>query len=311
MAAITNTFTSATAVGNREDLSDIIHNISPTQTPFMNGIKKGKASAVKFEWQTDELAAAANNKVNEGNDHSSSFTAVTPTVRPDNYCQISEKEGIVSGTQDAVNKAGRKKELAYQISKRGKELKRDIEFALTNNTTYSSTDPRQTRGLPGWLETNASVGATGAAPDWSANTAPTDGTNRTFTESILKSTLQDVFTEGGDPSVLMVGPALKQTVSTFTGNVSREQDAATKKLTTSVDVYVSDFGELKVVPNRFMPTDVAYVLDMDQWQLNYLRPFAKTDLAKTGDAAKFLINAEYGLESCQEKASAQIRDLDA
>lgn len=309
MAAITNTFVSASAVGNREDLSDIIHNISPTDTPFMSAAKKGKAQAVKFEWQVDDLAAAANNKVNEGNDHTSSFTAATATVRVDNYCQISAKEGVVSGTQDAVNKAGRKKELAYQIQKRSAEIKRDMEFALTNNTTYSSTDARQTRGLPGWLEDNCSVGSGGAAPDWSANTAPTNGTDRAFTESLLKGTLQEIFTEGGNPTVLMVGPSLKQTVSTFSGNATRMDKSEDKKLYAAIDVYVSDFGQLKVVPNRFMPTDVAYALDMDYWAVNYLRPFTKHNLAKSGDAEKFLINVEYGLESQQQKASGQIRDI--
>ena len=308
--AISNTFVSADAIGNREDLSDAINMISPTKTPFMSMVKKGKASAVKFEWQTDALATAANNKVNEGSDHTSTFTAATPTVRLHNYCQISEKEGLVSGTQDAVSKAGRKKELAYQVAKRGAEMKRDIEFALTNNTTLSATDARQTRGLPGWLATNCLVGAgAGAAPVVSTNTAPVAGTDRAFTESLLKSNLQSVWTAGGDPTVIMVGGALKQTLSTFTGNATRTDKSEDKKLYAAIDVYASDFGDLKVVANRFMPTDVAFVLDMDYWTLNYLRPITKTDLAKTGDAEKFMIIAEYGLEAGQEASSGQIRDV--
>lgn len=310
MTAISNTFVTASAIGIREDLSDIIYNISPTDTPFMSGIKKGKASNTYFEWQTDSLAAAANNKVNEGDDYTSSFTAVTPTVRIGNYCQISKKTGIISGTQRAVKTAGRKDEFAYQIAKRGREIKRDMEFALTQNGTFSSTDPRQTRGLAGWCATNCLVGAGGAAPVAGAtNTAPSAGTSRAFTESLLKTTLQNIWTQGGNPSMLMVGGALKQEVSTFTGNATRMNEADDKALYAAVDVYYSDFGKLKVVPNRFQETGTAFALDMDYWKLNYLRPFNTEELAKTGDADKFLLNAEYGLEADQEAASGQIRDL--
>lgn len=308
MSAITNTFTTASAVGIREDLSDIIYNIAPTDTPFMSGIKKGKAANTYFEWQIDTLASAANNKVNEGNDYASTAAAVTATTRTGNYCQISDKNGTVSGTQRAVKTAGRKDEFAYQIAKRGKELKRDIEYALTQNGSYSSTDPRQTRGLAGWLSTNCLVGGgSGAAP--SGNTAPVAGTSRAFTESLLKSTIQSCWTAGGSPTVLMVGGALKQTVSTFTGNATRMNDADEAALYAAVDVYYSDFGKLKIVPNRFQETTTAFVLDMEMWQVNYLRPFNTEELAKTGDADRFLLNVEYGLQSNQQAASGQIRDL--
>lgn len=312
MSAVTNTFVSASAKGIREQLSDIIYNISPMDTPFMSGIKKGKVANTLFEWQTDALASAANNKVNEGNDVSSgTATAVTATVRVGNYCQISQKDGIISGTQRAVKTAGRKDEFAYQVAKRGKEIKRDMEYALTQNGTYSSTDARQTRGLAGWLATNCSVGAgSGAAPVAGAtNTAAVAGTSRAFTESLLKTTLQNIYTAGGNPTMLMVGASLKQTVSTFTGNATRMNDADDNALYASVDVYYSDFGKLKVVPNRFQETTTAFALDMDYFKLNYLRPFNTEELAKTGDADRFMLNVEYGLESNQEAASGQIRDV--
>lgn len=312
MAAITNTFVTASAKGIREELSNVIYNISPMDTPFMSGIKKGKVGNTYFEWQTDALAAAANNKVNEGNDVSSgTATAVTATVRIGNYCQISQKDGLVSGTQRAVNTAGRKDEFAYQIAKRAKELKRDMEYALTQNGTYTSTDPRQTRGLAGWCATNCLVGAgAGAAPVAGAtNTAPVAGTSRSFTESLLKTNLQAIWIAGGSPSMLMVGGAQKQVVSTFTGNATRTNDADDKALYAAVDVYYSDFGKLKVVPNRFQETTTAFQLDMDYWKLNYLRSFNTYNLAKTGDADRFMLNVEYGLESNQEAASGQIRDL--
>lgn len=310
MTAITNTFTTASAKGIREDLSDIIYNISPMDTPFMSGLKKGKASNTFFEWQTDSLATAANNAVNEGDDYTSTFTAVTATTRLGNYCQISKKTGIISGTQRAVKTAGRKDEFAYQIAKRGKELKRDMEFALTQNGTFSSTDPRQTRGLAGWCATNCLFGAgAGAAPIPSTNTAPVAGTARAFTESLLKTNLQNIWNQGGNPTLLMVGGALKQEVSTFTGNATRMNEAEGESLYAAVDVYYSDFGKLRIVPNRFQETTTAFQLDMNYWKLNYLRPFNTEELAKTGDADKFLLNVEYGLEADQEAASGQIRDL--
>lgn len=309
MGAITNTFTTASAVGNREDLTDVIYNISPMDTPFMSAIKKAKATAIKHEWQTDSLAAAANNKVNEGDDYVSTFTAVTATSRVNNYCQISKKNGIISGTQQAVRTAGRKDEFAYQVAKRGKELKRDIEFALTQNQTNSSSDPRQTTGLEGWCATNCLFGSGGAAPVPGSNTAPTAGTTRAFTESLLKTNLQNIWTSGGNPTMLMLGGTLKQEVSTFTGNSTRMDKGEDQKLYASIDVYVSDFGQLKIVPNRFQATSVAFQLDLDYWALAYLRPFATQELAKTGDADKFLINTEYCLEARQEAASGQIRDL--
>lgn len=311
MTAITNTVVTANQKGIRENLSDIIYNISPMDTPFMSGIKKGKVSNTFFEWQTDALASAANNKVNEGNDYASTATAFTATTRIGNYCQISDKNGTVSGTARAVKTAGRNDEFGYQVAKRGKELKRDMEFALTQNGTYTSTDPRQTRGLAGWCATNCSVGAgAGAAPVAGAtNTAPTAGTSRAFTESLLKTQLQSIWTAGGNPGIIMVGGSLKQTFSTFTGNATRMNEADDKALFASVDVYYSDFGKLKVVPNRFQETSTVFMLDMDFWKINYLRAFETKPLAKTGDADRFLLNVEYGLEADQEAASGQIRDV--
>lgn len=310
MTAITNTVVTVNQKGIREALSDVIYNIAPMDTPFMSGIKKGKVANTFFEWQTDTLASAANNKVNEGNDYASTATAFTATVRIGNYCQISDKNGTVSGTARAVKTAGRKDEFAYQISKRAKELKRDMELALTQNGTYSSTDARQTRGLAGWCATNCLFGSGGAAPvAGTTNTAPSAGTARAFTESLLKSNLQSIWTAGGSPSVLMVGGALKQEVSTFTGNATRMNEADNETLFAAVDVYYSDFGKLKIIPNRFQETTTAFQLDMTYWKLNYLRPFATEELAKTGDADRFLLNVEYGLEADQEAASGQIRDL--
>lgn len=312
MAIVANTYTSYDTTGIREQLSDIIMNIAPTDTPFMSGIKKGKAENIFFEWLIDTLASAANNVQLDGDDIAS-FTAIVPAVRIGNRTQISRKVFLISGTEQAITKAGRKDEVAYQIGLKGKELKRDMETGLTQNTTSvtgSTGVARQTRGLEGWVGgTNSSLGATGVAAAPSTNTAPTDGTARAFTESLLKTVQQLCFTAGGNPDTLMVGPTQKQTVSTFTGNATRFVKAETNTLEANVNVYVGDFGELKVVPNRFQRNRTAFLLQMDMFQLQMLRPFQVVELAKTGDADKRLLVVEYGLQSNQEAASGAIRDL--
>ena len=175
--------------------------------------------------------------------------------------------------------------------------------------TGTTSVAKQTRGLEGWVATNNSLGAGGAAPVPGSNTAPTDGTQRAFTESMLKDVCQKVFTSGGDPDMLMVGTTQKQTVSTFTGNNTRMQDTSDGKLMTAISVYTSDFGTFKVVPNRFQRNRTAFLLQTDMWQLNTLRATQVIDLAKTGDADKKMLVVEYGLQSNQEAASGAVRDL--
>lgn len=260
--------------------------------------------------QTDTLAAAANNKQISGDDISA--TAPTATVRLNNRTQISTKPVIITGTLEAVKKAGRKSELGYQLARLSKEIKRDMEFAITQNTTLiagSDTVARQTRGLEGWIATNDSLGAGGASPDYVANTAPTDGTQRAITESLLKEVLRLSFTEGGNPDCIMCGPFNKQKISEFTGGATRIDDSEDMKLTAAVDVYRSDFGTLKVYPNRFQRERTVFVLDKSYWSVNYLRPFRQEELAKTGDSEKRFIVVEYALEAKQEKSSGAIRDV--
>lgn len=311
MTIYANTQTSYASVGNRETLADLIYNIDPTDTPFMNGIKKISTEGIKHEWQTDALAAAAANAQLEGDDVAS-VTAVTPSVRWDNYHQISRKTFAVSGTQDIVKKAGRKSEINYQKLKKGAEIKRDMEFALTQNTTYNagnSTTARQLRGLEGWIYTNDVLGSSGVSPVPSSNTAPTDGTARTLTESLLQSVVQSCWNAGGEPDTIMCGGTQKQTISGFTGGTTKFTEAADKKLVAAIDFYVSDFGTLKVVPNRFQRARTTFVLDMSYWKLGVLRDFNFTQLAKTGDAEKYMGVVEYTLESSNEASSGAIRDL--
>lgn len=316
MATFATTFQTYQAKGNREDLSDLIDNISPTDVPLYSMLQKKKASSVKIEWQSDSLATAANNAQIEGDDIAS-ITAVSATTRWDNYCQISTKSFIVSRTQEIVDKAGRDSEIAYQKVKKGKELKRDVETALLQNTTYNAgaaATARQTRGCEGWFATNALVGAgAGVAPVPSTNTAPVAGTARALTQALVMTASQNCYTQGGMPSVLMVGAAHKQTVSTFAGNSTKYSEMDAKgKLATAINVFITDFHELKVVANRFArggTNGVALLIDPDHIALRVLDPIKASPLAKTGDAEKFLMTYEYGLEVGNEAAHSQIRDL--
>lgn len=311
MTAVTNTLQTYAQVGVREDLADIISNITPTDTPFLSMCKKVKAENTYFEWQTEALNAAGSNAQIEGDDVTSFAAAIQPT-RVGNRTQISSKNMIISGTAEAVTKAGRKSELARQIMLRGKELKKDQEYALTQNTTAvtgNASTARQTRGLEGWVATNNSVGGTGSAPVPSSNTAPVDGTARAFTETLLKDVIQQCYTSGGNPDVLMVGPSQKQTASTFTGNATRFKKAEDGELHAAIDVYVSDFGTLKIVPNRIQRARTAFLLQSDMWQVAELRSYRVENLAKTGDAEKRLLLVEYGLRAENEAASGAIRDL--
>jgi len=311
MAQPTNTFDTYDSIGEREDLSDVIYNISPTDTPFLSSAGKTKSTAVLHEWQTDSLAAAVtNNAVIEGDE--ATLDAVTATTRLSNSCQIMDKTVVITGTQEAVDKAGRASEIAYQIAKKAKELKRDIESTLTSNNlevTGSASAARQLGALGSWVVTNDDLASDGASGAGAGNAAHTNGTQRAFTESQLKSVIKSVWNAGGNPTMVMVGPFNKQKLSGFTGNSTRFDAGADATLYTSVDVYASDFGQLQVVPNRFSRDRDAYVLDMDYWGVAFLRDFSMHELSKTGDSEKRQLLVEATLESRNEAASGSVMDL--
>ena len=310
MAQPTNTFDTYDSIGEREDLSDVIYNISPTDTPFLSSAAKTQSTAVLHEWQTDALASAStSNAVIEGDE--ATLDAVTATTRLSNSCQIMDKTVVISGTQEAVDKAGRASELAYQIAKKAKELKRDMEAQITTNNaevTGSATAAREMGSLGAWVATNDVMGTSGTSGSV-GNTARTDGTQRAFTEDLLKSVIKSVWNEGGDPTMIMVGPFNKQKLSGFTGNSTRFDAGADATLYTSVDVYASDFGQLQVVPNRFSRDRDAYVLDMNYWGVAFLRDFTMHELSKTGDSEKRQLLVEATLESRNEAASGLVADL--
>jgi hypothetical protein len=330
-AVFTGSYTAHSAIGQREDLQNAIFDISPMDTPFISGCSRGKAKATTHEWQTDVLAdATSTNARIEGMDHTS-VSAATPTVRMGNYLQISDKTVAVSGTLEAVDKAGRKSELAYQMAKRGKELKRDMEsIVLYPNETSAggSTTPRIMAGLPLWLSSNVdretTVGA-GASNDNSLGgipDGPTAGdfsdssTTRALTEALFKGVLRTAWTNGADPTTLMVGPYNKTVASTaFDGiaqqnvDVVRAAEAKPGLAIGAVDIYVSDFGVIRIIPNRFQRERDAWVLDFDYVGLAFLRPMKTIKLAKTGDAEKRLLLCEYTLVVKNEKALGVVADL--
>jgi hypothetical protein len=308
------------AVGAREDLSDVIYNISPTDTPIMSSIGKTKATGVYHEWQTDSLAASTTaNALVEGAD--ASAATLSPTSRIGNYTQIVGKTIQVSGTLEAVDKAGRKSEKAYQLAKASAEIKRDIETIITANQGQavgaSGATARRMGSLLSYIKTNTSkngTSVTGVDPTTIGVSTRTDGSTRTFTETILKDVISKVFVSGGTPSALFVSPALKQTVSGFTGLAAQRYQVPTSGQATilaGADLYQSDFGVLQIVPNRFMRTRDALVLDPEYAALAYLRPFQTNELAKAGDSDKTQILAELTLEVRNEAAHGGAFDLSA
>lgn len=311
MTVPTSTFKTYEAIGNREDLIDKIYKTSPTETPLLSGLERVKASAVFHEWQTQALEAAdTDNAVLEGAD--AVTNAATPTVRLGNYSQISDKVPRVAGTQIAVDSAGRGNEMDYQVAMKTQELKIDIEAILfgTNQARNAGAagTARRTASILSWIKTNTDkAGSDPATADGTATRS--DGTQRAFKESQLKSVLQSIWTNGGKPGVIACGGFNKQVFSTFTGRSTPTEDAKSKKIVASVDFYDSDFGKQKVMACRNMRARDCLVLQMDMWAMATLRNMKMKDLAVTGDSQRVQILTEYALEARNEKSSGGVFDL--
>lgn len=308
----------------REDLADVIYNISPEDTPLMSSIGRENVKNTYFEWQTDALAAAVTtNAVIEGDE--AALGARAATNRVGNYTQISRKVVGVSGTVEAVDKAGMRSYLAYEMAKASSELKRDMETSLMYNgvaAAGSNSVARKTAGLPVWLKYNYNrAGAGTSLPDYSSTddgypgTAWGSSTARTFSETILKDVIQQVWAAGGDPKVCMMGPHNKGVASTFTGIAAHRVNqtngnAGPLSIIASVDVYQSDFGKVSFVANRFQQEQYAFVLDPQYASVGYLRNFKTEELAKSGDSIKKMILVEYGLKVKTPKAHGIATDLE-
>jgi hypothetical protein len=312
MAQPTNSFSTNDAIGIREDLTDVIYNIDPTETPFMTMIARTSARNTYHEWQTETLDAAdATNAHVEGDDTASA--AIVPTTRLGNYTQISKKTGRVTNTQNAVNTAGRARELAHQKVKKGKELRRDMESVLlANNARVAGSDvtPRELAGVPAWIATNTDAGSGGSDPTGDGTDARTDGTQEALTEARFKAVLQSIWDNGGNPDCVMVGGFNKQVMSGFAGNSTRFDKGEDKTMYASVDVYVSDFSPngLKIIPNRFQRARDCLVVQKDMWAVAFLRPIETEEFAPQGDSKSFEVRAEYTLVARNERANGIVAD---
>lgn len=315
MATPANAVSTVLIKGQREDLIDVIYNIDPYDTPFISAIGKGTADAVKHEWQTDELRAPAVNAVIEGED--ATINAGTFTTRLDNICQISDETLQVTGTTDAVKKAGRKSELAYQLAKKGKELRMDMEFGLVGTYQAKVNRNSTTAGLLGniyaYYKTNGSLGATGVAPVGDGSDTGTPGTPRALTEALILSASENIWINGGKANTIHCNSSMKKKISTtFKGRATDIQlDSASSKISTAVDVYETDWGVYKIVQNRHFKADALFMFDPSMHSLNYLRAFRQYPLAKTGDSEKRQLLVEYTLRVNNEKSGALIRDINA
>ena len=297
--ATTTQFKTYDANAIREELSDVIYDISPTETPFLSGIaKKGAVSNTHFEWQTDALATAVNTNYHiEG--AAVGAASMTDTTRVDNYTQISKKVVEVTGTQETVNNAGKKSEMAYQLAKVSKELKRDMEMSLLADNAAAAgaaSTARETRGAANFITTNVTD-------------AGTSGTHAAITEADVTTTAESCWNQGGSPSTILLGATNKKLITAMSGRADQTQSVIddNKSIYNAVDVYVSDFGTFNIQLDRYCDQDVVYFLDHDMWEVDYLRDFQTVDIAKEGDSDKKMLLVEYGLRCGNEKANGKIR----
>lgn len=300
----------------REDLQDFIYNIDPAETPFMTNVRSGTASATLHEWQIDSLAAVRDNKVIEGDNP----TAIEPTdtTKRTNHTQISEATVILSETQLAVEQAGLNDRMAYEMAKKLKELKRDMEHGLVGlsnaKVAGASGTEREYASVQSWIATNT-VFQTGGAPAGADPTGdgtdvPTDdGTPVAFTEAMLETAIDAAWNAGADVTMILAGSFNKRAITGFTGNATRYKDADDRSVVNAVDVYVSDYGEMQVVPDRYLRGRDVIGVDPDFWSLQFLRPVQSRELAKTGDNITQQIITEYTLAALNEASSFIIRDL--
>ena len=294
------TFSTYDQVGLAEDVSDVITDISPTDTPMVTLIRPQKVSARVYEYQTDTLASAADNKAVEGAD--ASMATLTATTMITGNTQILTKAFQVSATADAIKTYGRAKETAYQLGKALKEIKRDLEFAYVGQdnakVTGSSSTARE-------MDSATQLIASGTTVDAGSNA--TDA----LTEAKLLDAHQATYNAGGDPSILMIKPADSEIVAGFTATAGRNRtfNDETKTLTAVVDIMVNPYGTLKVVLNRHQLSTHAFLLDPTMWRSAVLRPFSRTLLAKNGDSDRHFVVGEYGLMHLNQSASAMITGL--
>lgn len=323
MAAITNTFLSSSAKGNREDLSDVVSRITPEDTPIYSMIAKESTTSISPEWEIDALSAPGANAYPEGDQYS--YAAVTPVTRVKNHCQIMRKDWVISNTQEAVANAGNAEKVKEVRLKRGIEIKKDTELALVSNTASVSSGTRLMGGLPSWLTTNASRGATGANGGYNSGTgltvAETTGTQRPFIKAHLDTTMQSCYNNGGNVSKVVVSPYVKSVFVTFMSDANvasfryAADDSGKNTIIGTADIYEGPFGKVAVVPNRVMASSAAvarraFLIDPDLLSMKVLRKIQDDkDLASNADAKTGVIIGEHTLAVKNEAGLGVIADL--
>lgn len=318
MAAISNTVLTSAAIGNREELDDFVSMITPSDTPIYTMAGKEKAESKHPEWEYEDLDTPGTNAQPEGNEFN--FDAVTAPTRVGARTQIFTKTFIFSGTQQAVSNAGNAEKRAHELMKKGKAIRKDMEFAMVTNTASSNTDPRTLGGLPSWFSTNVSRGATGSSGGFSSadTVAETTGTQRAWTKTLTDTVLQSIYQNGGNVTTVVTSPYNKGVFATFMSdaNVAEFKYAAgrgTNTIIGTADIYEGPLGAVKVVPNRVMSTSGTarrvYLLDPDMIKWLSLRAIQEVEVAKTGDAEKGVLLAEGTLKVVNEKGIGVISDV--
>lgn len=311
MAQPVNSFDSYDMRGIREDLSDIIYDVSPEETPFYSSIKKAKAASTYHEWQTDALRSSADNAHIEGDD--TAAEARSATVRLGNYTQIFKNAVTIPGTDDAITKAGRGREMAYQVMKIAKEQKLDIEKAMFANQARdagSATTPRRLAGAGSWLTTNTSAGVGGSDPSVVDGTATrTDGTQRAFSQTLFDQVMQDIWVNGGNPNKVFLSAFQMNLALGFVGNNNQRNNVSKDTVSKNMDIYVTPWGSVEFMPTRENRGRDAWIMSTDFWCAGVLRSTRNQELAKTGDSEKRQVITELTLACLNEKASGIVADL--
>lgn len=311
MAQPSNTFDSYDAVGIREDLSDVIYNVSPEETPLYSKSGKTTAKNTFTEWQTDSLRSSAANAHIEGD--ATAAEARTATTRLGNYTQIFKNAVVVPDTDEGLDKAGRAKEVAYQTLKIAKEQKLDIEKALFDNNARvagSSTAARELAGAPVWLTTNTVAGSGGADANGTGSNARTDGTQAAFSQANFDTVMQSIWVAGGNPDTVYLSAFQMNVALGFTGNNNQRSavQAGDEKVIKSLAVYVTPWGSVEFMPSRENRSRDVFIMQDNMWEVAVLRGTKNVALAKTGDNTTRQVVTELTLCAKNEAANGMIAD---
>ena len=323
MAVVTNTFVASSAKGNREELSDVVSRITPEDTPIYSMIPTVSFKTVHPEWETDDLAAPADNVQAEGDYYT--FGSTTPAVRQGNYTQILRKEGIISGTQDATDNAGNVEQVKYQKLKKGVELRKDVEYSIVAANASVAGSSRKSGSLSTWITSNVARGASGANGGYSSGTgltvAPTNGTQRAFTKALLDGVMQLGYQNGANFGHVFLSPYVKSVFITFMSDANvasfryMADNGKGNSIVSNADVYEGPFGKVVIHPNRVMAGAAGlarnvFLVDTEYAEYGWFRKIAEDkEVAKTGDARKFVLLGEGALKVKNEKGMGVVADV--